>query len=123
MPLTPASPTTPGWGVDKTLGGDYASCVVTDWELSLEAQSAYAQDNKGAVFHREDYDVKRTVTATIMAPTTASLPALKAGGADSTLTVGAETFAILSCREVESNRDFRKLVFTLERYENWPSGS
>ena len=121
MATTPASPTTPGWGVDKTLAGDYANCVITDWECNDETQAAYAQDNKGAVFHREDYDKKTTVTATLLAPSNIAAPDFTAG-TPTTLTVAGKSFAVLACREVESNRDFRKLVLTLERYENWPKG-
>ena len=120
MATNPTSIATPGWGVSKTLGGDYAECIITDWECADETQSAYCQDQNGAVVHRRDYDKKTTVTATLMAPTSVKLPAFTAGKS-SFLTVDSKVFAILSCREVQSNRDFRKLVLTLERYENWPS--
>lgn len=122
MATNPTSITTPGWGVSKTLGGDYAECIITDWECADETQVAYCQDQNGAVVHRQDYDKKTTVTATLMAPTTVTLPTFTAGKSD-TLTVDSKVFAILSCREVQSNRDFRKLVFTLERYENWPTSA
>ena len=122
MATNPTDITTPGWGVDKSLGGDYAKCIITDWECADETQVAYCQDQNGAVVHRQDYDKKTTVTATLLAPTTVALPAFTAGSTK-TLTVDAKAFAILSCREIESNRDFRKLVLTLERYENWPSAS
>ena len=122
MATNPTDITTPGWGVDKSLGGDYAKCIITDWECADETQAAYCQDQNGAVVHRQDYDKKTTVTATLLAPTTVALPTFTAGSTK-TLTVDSKAFAILSCREIESNRDFRKLVLTLERYENWPSAS
>ena len=122
MVTNPADITTPGWGVDKSLGGDYAKCIITDWECADETQAAYCQDQNGAVVHRQDYDRKTTVTATLLAPTSVALPTFSAGSTK-TLTIDSKTFAILSCREIESNRDFRKLVLTLERYENWPSAS
>ena len=122
MATNPTDITTPGWGVDKSLGGDYAKCIITDWECADETQVAYCHDQNGAVVHRQDYDKKTTVTATLLAPTSVDLPTFSAGSTE-TLTVGTKTFAILSCREIESNRDFRKLVLTLERYENWPSAS
>lgn len=122
MATNPADITTPGWGVDKSLGGDYAKCIITDWECADETQAAYCQDQNGAVVHRQDYDRKTTVTATLLAPTSVALPTFSAGSTK-TLTIDSKTFAILSCREIESNRDFRKLVLTLERYENWPSAS
>lgn len=122
MATNPTDITTPGWGVDKSLGGDYAKCIITDWECADETQAAYCQDQNGAVVHRQDYDRKTTVTATLLAPTSVALPTFSAGSTK-TLTVDTKTFAVLSCREIESNRDFRKLVLTLERYENWPSAS
>ena len=122
MATNPADITTPGWGVAKSLGGDYAKCIITDWECADETQVAYCQDQNGAVVHRQDYDKKTTVTATLLAPATVNLPTFTAG-TSSTLTVDTKIFAILSCREIESNRDFRKLVLTLERYENWPKGA
>lgn len=122
MATKPPSITTPGWGVSKTLGGDYAKCIITDWECADETQSAYCQDQNGAVIHRQDYDKKTTVTATLMAPTSVKPPTFTAGS-NATLTVDGNTYAVLSCREVESNRDFRKLVLTMERYVNWPSAA
>ena len=115
MPTNPANPTLPGWGVQKSLGSPYEGCIITDWECATEPQVAYCQDQNGAVVHRQDYDVKRTVTATLLAPATAEPPE-----PDATLTVGGTAFAVLACREIESNRDFRKLALTLEAYENWP---
>lgn len=120
MATNPPSITTPGWGVGKTLGGDYEGCIITDWECADETQAAYCQDQNGAVVHRQDYDKKTTVTATLLAPSNIAAPKFTAG-TPTTLTVGSNTYAVLSCREVESNRDFRKLVLTMERYVNWPS--
>ena len=122
MATNPADITTPGWGVTKSLGGDYANCIITDWECADETQVAYCQDQNGAVVHRQDYDKKTTVSATIMVSKETELPTFTAG-TSSTLTVDGKSFAILSCREVQSNRDFRKVVLTLERYENWPKGA
>lgn len=122
MATNPASITTPGWGVDKTISGAFAGGIITDWECADEAQVAYCQDQNGAVVHRQDYDKKTTVSATIMVSKETELPTFTAG-TSSTLTVDGKSFAILSCREVQSNRDFRKVVLTLERYENWPKGA
>ena len=120
MATNPPDASIPGWGVSKILGGDYEGCIITDWECADETQSAYCQDQNGAVIHRQDYDKKTTVTATLMAPTSITFPTFTAGS-NATLTVDGKSFAVLSCREVESNRDFRKLVLTMERYVNWPS--
>lgn len=122
MATNPTTITTPGWGVNKTLATPFNTCIITDWECADETQAAYCQDQNGAVVHRQDYDKKTTVTATLMAPTSVTLPTFT-DGSNATLKVGTQTFAILSCREVQSNRDFRKLILTLERYENWPSAA
>ncbi len=115
MATTPSNPEIPGWGVDKTISG-YEKCIVTDWESSTETQSAYCYDNKGAVCHRQDYDTKQTITATLLAPAGTSLPAVS-----DNITAGGVQFAVLSCRLIESNRDFQKISLTLEAYANWPA--
>ena len=115
MALTPSNPALPGWGVDKKISG-YETCIVTDWESSTETQSAYCYDNKGAVCHRQDYDTKQTVTATLLAPEDVSLPKVS-----DRLSVGGVQFAVLSFRQIESNRDFKKISLTLEAYANWPA--
>lgn len=122
MATNPPDASIPGWGVSKILDGTYEGCIITDWECDDETQAAYCQDQNGAVIHRQDYDKKTTVTATLMAPTSITFPTFTAGS-NATLTVGSNTYAVLSCREVESNRDFRKLVLTMERYVNWPSAA
>lgn len=117
MATTPSNPSLPGWGVDKTITGK-ENYIVTDWESSTETQSAYCYDNKGAVCHRQDYDKKMTITATVLAPEGSSLPQTT-----DTFTIDGVKFALLSCRLIESNRDFQKISLTLEAYANWPSTS
>ena len=121
MATNPPDASIPGWGVSKILDGKYKGCIITDWECDDETQAAYCQDQNGAVIHRQDYDKKSTVTATLLAPSNIAAPEFTAG-TPTTLPVADKSFAVLACREVESNRDFRKLVLTLERFENWPKG-
>lgn len=115
MPSDPASPLLPGWGVGKTIA-EKPTHIITDWETSKEPQSAYCYDKRGAVVHREDYDVKTTVSCTLMAPAEEELPE-----PDQRLTIDGVTFAILSARLIQNNRDFQKVALSLEAYENWPS--
>ena len=122
MVTNPPDASIPGWGVSKILNGTYKGCIITDWECADETQAAYCQDQNGAVIHRQDYDKKSTVTATLLAPSNIAAPTFTAGS-NATLTVDGNTYAVLSCREIESNRDFRKLVLTMERYVNWPTGA
>lgn len=119
MATTPSSPATPGWGIEKSISG-YETCIITDWECATEFQVAYCQDQKGAVVHRECYDTKTTINATVLAPTSAKAP-----DKDTAISIDNNSFGVLSVREIESNKDFRKLSFSLEKYTNWdgPSGS
>lgn len=114
MALIPFNPIIPGWGVDRKVSG-MENLIVADWESSTEVQSAYCYDNKGAVCRRQDYDTKKTITATVLAPEGASLSKTM-----DTLAIDGATFAVLSAQLIESNRDFQKIAFTLEAYANCP---
>lgn len=115
MPSDPESPLLPGWGVDKTIA-EKPTHIITDWETASEPQSAYCYDKRGAVVHREDYDVKTSVTCTLMVPTGEELPK-----PERRLTIDGVTFAVLSARLIQNNRDFQKVALSLEAYANWPT--
>jgi hypothetical protein len=113
----PASPTAPGWGVGKKFA-NYAKNIITDWETAVEPQAMNVADNNGAVCERVIYDEKTTVNATILVQDGFTLPK-----ATDTLTVDGASFYVTNVREVQSNKDFRKVVLTLERHKNYPTGA
>ncbi len=119
MATTSADPTIPGWGVDKSIT-DLDNNIITDWETAEEGQFAYCQDNKGAVVHREHYDTKTTITATVLFKTTEGNAAITI---DKEVSIDTQKFKVASSRLIQSNKDFQKMTLTLERYTNWPANA
>ena len=115
--LNPANPTKPGWGVGKSID-TYKQNIITDWETTTEPQAVNVTDNNGAVCERVVYDTKTSITATLLVQEEFALPK-----PEDKIKVGSDQFYVVNVREVQSNKDFRKVVLTLERYEQYPKGA
>ena len=104
---------TPVWGVTKSgiQGG-----IITDWEEACESQSAYIQNETGETVYTKIYDVKKTVTCTLVSTSGATPPT-----AGTTVTIGTETYTVLSVRLIQNNQSAQKFAITLEAWTGAPT--
>lgn len=120
MATLPQNITHAAWGVDHGLPTPFDTCVVTDYAESREPQQQYEYDQKGAVCGCVKFDTRISISATIQVPKDITLPTegstliVKEGeGTD-----GSKVYLITSLTINQTNRDYRKVSLTLERYSN-----
>lgn len=106
----------PVWGVTKTFTG--VPGIITDWEGSDEAQTNTVQNEIGETIYTKVYDVKQTVTCTLVTRTNGTVP--KVGDE---LTVGSDKYILLSIRLIQNNQSVQKHALTLERWAGAPKAS
>ncbi len=114
MADTTTTTITPVWGVTKTgiQGG-----VITDWEENGEAQTEYVRNEKGATIFTKVYDVKKTITCTLVTNGTATPP--KEGD---NATIESVKYTVLGVRLIQNNQSVQKYTLTLEAWKA-PSAS
>lgn len=107
---------TPAWGISA--GNQQTNYgVVTNFEENAEAQSAYLQNEAGATILTKVYDIKKTVSITLLAKAdTTTLPTV-----GNQLTIGTQKYTVLSVRTIENNQSFKKLALTLEAWTGAPT--
>lgn len=98
------------WGVTKTL--TKAPGIITDWEENNEAQTAYIQNEAGATLVTKVYDVKKTITCTVVQSADETAPDV-----GDTLSVDSNTYTILTVRLTQNNQSYAKYALTLEAWE------
>lgn len=106
---------TPVWGITKTgiTGG-----IITDWEENGEAQTAYVQNESGATIYTKIYDVKKTISCTLVTNGEATPPTV---GAE--VTIEAVKYKVLTVRLIQNNQSVQKYALTLEAWTGAPSSA
>lgn len=114
MADTTTTSITPVWGVTKT---GIAGGVITDWDENGEVQREYVRNEKGATIFTKVYDVKKTITCTLVTNVGATPP--KEGDK---ATVDTVEYTVIGARLIQNNQSVQKYTLTLEAWKA-PSGS
>ncbi|MBR5879208.1 MAG: hypothetical protein IKY91_06600 [Akkermansia sp.] len=108
----PTTTIVPVWGVTKTgvKGG-----IITDWDENNEAQAAYIQNETGETIHTKVYDVKKTVTCTLVSKTGEVAP-----NVGDSVTIEDEQYNVMGVRLIQNNQSAQKYAITLESWTGAP---
>jgi hypothetical protein len=109
---------TPVWGVTKTFTD--VPGIITDWDGDDEAQTVYVQNEKGETVHTKVYDVRKTVTCTLVVALD-KVSAVPSVG--DKVSVDNDNYTVLSVRLTQNNQAVNKYAIKLETWSGAPSSA
>lgn len=108
----------PIWGVTKTFTD--VPGIITDWESDDEAQSQYIQNELGETIYTKVYDVRKTVTCTLVVALD-NVSAVPSVGDE--VKVDSVAYTVLSVRLTQNNQAVNKYAIKLEAWSGAPSSA